>query len=186
MAKAKGSTLDGAIRFLQLDRAEAERRLAPELRHYLEEDVAVAAWYPETDLLALVQAIASMLPGDRDAVLEEMGRTSVREHLDGAYGHLIVGGNERNLNIRAQSLWSSMHDSGTLRVVEQERGRIRLELADYALPSEELCGITRGYLHEVMRLNGLISQIDKRHCAAHGDPACVWDMVWDPETAPSA
>lgn len=179
MGKAKGSTLDGAVRFLRLDRAEAERQLPEELRHYLDDEIAISSWYPESDLLGLIQAIVAMLPGERDAVLAEMGRITVREHLEGAYAHLIEGGDGRNLSIRAQSLWASMHDTGKLKATEQEPGRIRLSLSGYALPSEELCAITRGYMQGILSLNGLDARVVKLQCAARGDTSCLWDMHWD-------
>lgn len=181
MAKAKGSTLDGAIRFLLLERATAERRLPEALRHYLDEGVSIAAWYPETDLLGLVRVITDMLPGDRAQILREMGRITAREHLEGAYAHLIEGGHTRNLSIRAQTLWSAMHDTGRLRVERQGPGRLRLELSEYALPSEELCGITGGYLDEMLRLNGVLCEIEKHDCAAQGDASCTWLLTWDPD-----
>lgn len=177
MAKVKGSALDGAVRFLAAKRDEAERLLPVELHHYLDERISVSAWYPEEDLVSLVRAMVRLIPGDRDEVLEEMGRITARQHLEGTYGHLIRGGDLRNLGIRGFALWGAMHDSGEMAVIEEAPGRVRLALSGYGHPSEELCGISRGYILEVLRLNGVVVESVKLHCAVKGDPACVWDLI---------
>jgi hypothetical protein len=176
MAKVKGSALDGAVRFLCAQREKAETLLPTSLLHYLDERVSLAAWYPEEDLVGLIRVMLRLIPGARDEVLEEMGRVTAREHLERTYSHLIEGGDLRNLRIRAFSLWSAMHDSGELRMTEQEPGRVRLELSGYGHPSEELCKISRGYILEVLRLNGIVAEARKIACSVRGEPACIWDF----------
>jgi hypothetical protein len=178
MAKVKGSALAGAVRFLRSRREEAEARIPVDLRHYLDERIQLAAWYPEEDLVDLIRVLLDLLPAERDAALEEMGRQTARQHMEGAYGHLIEGGDPANLRIRAAALWSSMHDSGRMEVTDQAPGRVRLELSGYGHPSEELCKISRGYILEVLRLNGIPARAEKRSCAVAGDPACAWDFTW--------
>lgn len=176
MAKVKGSALDGAVRFLRAQREQAEPLLATNLLHYLDESVSAAAWYPEEDLVALIRVLLRLIPGARDQVLEEMGRVTAREHLERTYSHLIEGGDVRNLRIRAFSLWSAMHDSGEMRITEQEPGRVRLDLSGYGHPSEELCQISRGYILEVLRLNGISAEAEKLACAVRGDASCAWNF----------
>lgn len=179
MAKVKGSAMDGAVQALVAQRDTAERLLPTHLHHYLDDTISPAAWYPEADLVALIQVLLRLVPGDRDAVLEEMGRAAAREHLEGTYTHLIEGGAVRNLGIRASALWSAMHDSGRMRVSESEPGRLRLELAGYGHPSDELCQISRAYILEVLRLNGIPAEAEKLACAVRGDEACVWDYRFE-------
>ena len=176
MAQVKGSAMNGAVRFLRIKREDAEPLLSTELLHYLDETVSASAWYPEEDLLALVQAMLRLIPGSRDEVLEEMGRQTAREHSEGTYGHLIDGGDLNNLGIRAFALWGAMHDTGEMAIIEHEPGRARLALGGYQHASEELCKITRGYILEVLRLNDLEATAEKLDCAATGGPACVWDL----------
>jgi len=182
MAKVKGSALEGAVRFLRSRRTEAVARTPEDLRHYLDERIQLAAWYPEEDLVDLIRVLLDLMPADRDAALEAMGRQTARDHLDGAYGHLIEGGDPRNLRIRAASLWSSMHDTGCMEVTDQSPGRVRIELSGYGHPSEELCKISRGYILEVLRLNGIPAEVTQRGCAVAGDPACAWEFTWDAST----
>jgi hypothetical protein len=180
MSKVKGSALEGAVLFLSQRRDEARSMLPARLQHYLDERISASAWYPEEDLVALIRTMLRLLPGERDQVLADMGRATAREHMEGTYAHLIEGGRVRNLGIRAATLWSAMHDSGQMAVTDSAPGRVRLELAGYGHPSEELCKISCGYIHEVLRLNGIETEPVKLACAVAGDEACVWDFTWDP------
>jgi len=186
MAKVKGSAMEGAVRFLADQRDAAERILPTPLLRYLDETISASAWYPEEDLVVLIQALLRLIPGEREGVLEEMGRSSARDHLEGTYSHLIEGGEVRNLGIRASALWSSMHDSGKMRVTESEPGRVRLELEGYEHPSEELCQISRGYVLEVLMLNGIEASAEKIACSLEGTAACVWDIRYEEAPAHSA
>jgi len=180
VAKVKGSAVEGAVRFLAANREAAEPLLATSLLHYLDESISTASWYPEEDLVALVQAMLRLIPGKRDEVLEQMGRATAREHLERTYTHLIEHGGPRNLGIRAFALWSAMHDSGEMHVIDQSVGSMRLSLSGYAHPSEELCKISCGYILEVLAQNGIEAEVKKISCAVTGDEACLWDFRWDP------
>ncbi|HKJ23603.1 MAG TPA: hypothetical protein VKB65_02185 [Myxococcota bacterium] len=182
MAKVKGSAVDGAVRFLAAQREAAEPLLPTHLLHYLDETISTASWYPEEDLVELIRVILRLIPGKRDQVLEQMGRTTAREHLERTYTHLIEHGGPRNLGIRAFTLWGAMHDSGEMHVIDQSIGSMRLSLSGYVQPSEELCKISRGYILEVLLQNGIDAETKKLSCAVRGDDACVWDFFWDPES----
>ena len=90
MAKVKGSALVEVVKFLR-SQGEAGRRATPEAqRHYLEERVLPASWYPEQDLLVLLRAMVQFLPGDRESALANAGRFSARTHSEGVYAHLLA------------------------------------------------------------------------------------------------
>jgi len=180
MSKVKGSAMEGAVRFLAVQREAAEPLLPMPLQHYLDETISASSWYPEEDLVGLIRVMVRLIPGERDIVLHDMGRATARDHLERTYSHLIEGGAVRNLGIRAAALWSSMHDSGRMQVTESEARRVRLELTGYGHPSEELCKISCGYVEEVLRLNGIFAKPNKLACAVAGDDACVWDYTWEP------
>ena len=182
MSKVKGSAMEGAVRFLASKREAAEPLLATPLLHYLDERISTASWYPEEDLVALIQVMLRLIPGDRDEGLEQMGRSTARGHLERTYTHLIENGGPRNLGIRAFALWSAMHDSGEMHVVDQSIGSMRLSLSGYGHPSEELCKISCGYILEVLAQNGIYAEVTKLSCAVTGDEACVWDFRWDPDS----
>jgi hypothetical protein len=182
VTQVKGSAIEGAVRFIRLQRERAEPLLPESLHRYLDETVSRAAWYPEEDLVALIRVMLRLLPGERDEVLETMGRQTARHHLKSTYAHLIEGGGPRNLGIRAATLWSSMHDSGQMQVDEQDDGAIRLSLSGYGHPSEELCKISRGYILEVLLQNGIEAEARKLACVVDGADACVWEFRWKAPT----
>jgi hypothetical protein len=76
MARAKGASLIGLVKWLRHDREAALRALPAGLHHYLEDRIQIASWYPEEDLLALVRALARVLPVGEGDVYEQMGGAS--------------------------------------------------------------------------------------------------------------
>jgi hypothetical protein len=55
MANAKGTSLIDMVEFLRSRRDEAMALRPSELRHYLDEKINVASWYPEQDMIGLVK-----------------------------------------------------------------------------------------------------------------------------------
>jgi len=179
MAKAKGTTLLSLVKFLRHDAERARRSLPSELHHYLDEHIQSSAWYPEEDLLALIRCMTLLVPGPRDAVLREMGRSVAAEHMDGVYAHLrLEDGDLLPLARRAFALWSSQHDSGQMRVTREGPGVICFELSDFALPSRELCDVTAAYFHETLRIAGVDVEIHERQCRLDGADCCRWIARW--------
>src|SRR5258708_35757850 len=83
MGKTKGSAVLNAVKLLRARKDDAARLVPPALRHYLEERVVVASWYPEADLIALIVTCAALLPVPRDSGFEPMGAHPPRTHLEG-------------------------------------------------------------------------------------------------------
>lgn len=176
MAKAKGTTLISAVRFLRKNKQQARERLPESLHHYLEERVVESRWYPEEDLLGLLQALVQMVPGPRSEVLARLGAQSARDHLEGVYSHLS-GADRASIAVRAVALWSSQHDSGHFEVQREAPGVRRMIVRDYAFPSETMCGILGGYLAETLRVEGATDvRVSKEACLVKGEPECVWRL----------
>lgn len=187
MAKAKGTTLIGAVRFLRSHRERAVDALPGDLHHYLDERISESRWYPEEDLLALLEAVVALIPGPRDEVLAMLGATTAREHFGGIYSHLS-GGRGDGLSRRAVALWSSQHDSGKFGVETPSDDETIMTVRDFGLPSETMCGILGGYLAETLRFDGVADvSIEKRSCVLRGDEVCTWHRtarVQSPGSAP--
>ena len=178
MGKAKGSTLIGAVKFLRSQKAQAREILPDSLQHYLSETISPAAWYPEADLIGLIRAIAELLPGPRDEALCAMGVATARAHGEGVYAHLMTGGTTTSVGF---ALWSSMHDTGALRMRSEGRGCVVVSLEGYEDASPEMCVLTGAYIGEALRLSGRVAQSEKISCSLRGDPACAWRCSWDDE-----
>jgi hypothetical protein len=179
MAKAKGTTLLSLVKFLRHNRDRALELLPSELHHYLEERIQTSGWYPEEDLLALNRCMIRLMPGQREAVLSEMGKSIAAEHMEGIYAHLrLEEGDLRPLARRAFALWSSQHDSGRLSVTPEGPGVILFELSDFGLPSREICDITAAYFRETLRLAGVEAEVREEECRVAGANRCLWRATW--------
>jgi hypothetical protein len=179
VAKAKGTTLISLVKFLKHDRERARSVLPPELCHYLEERIHTSSWYPEEDLLALIRCMIELMPGQREAVISEMGKSVAGEHMEGIYSHLkLEVGDLAPLARRAFALWSSQHDSGRLNVTREDSGAVCFELLDFGLPSRELCDITAAYFRETLRLAGVEAEVREFECRLDGADRCRWRAIW--------
>ena len=174
MAKAKGTTLVGSVRFLRKHKERARQLLPQDLHHYLEERILESRWYPEADLEQLLRATVALMPGPRAETLARLGEATAREHLEGIYSHLAKG-THHGVARRALALWSSQHDSGSFEVEQLSAHEALMTIRDFAHPSEILCGILGGYLAEALRVDGVADvAIEKKSCVLRGDPACSW------------
>jgi len=176
MAKAKGTTLVGAVKFLRSRKDEARAILPAELQHYLGEKISVSGWYPEEDLLGLIRVMLRLVPDNHKEALEMMGAFTARSHGEGVYAHLLEGGGS---STKSFALWSSMHDSGRLRLTNEGANSARFDLVDYGLPSPEMCQIVGAYIRETYRVAGRIAEVTKTSCVRQGDPVCSWTCSWD-------
>ncbi|MCG8589229.1 MAG: hypothetical protein MJE66_08055 [Proteobacteria bacterium] len=179
MAKAKGTTMVSFAKFLGSRRADAEPLLPPELHPYLDGRLMDSGWYPESELLALIQASLRLLPGTRAETLEAFGRTAAREHLEGLYSHLRGESDPWGLPRRVFALWSSQHDTGKMRMQVADGGEGVLFLEGYEASSPEICGILKGYLLQVLEAAELTDPaVAKATCCVEGDEVCSWSFTW--------
>ncbi len=181
MAKAKGSTLLGVVKYLRRE-GEAARKVLPEALHpYLEKRISPASWYPEEDWLELVRAQAKLVRNPDGNVFETIGRWAVREHAEGVYTHLLTGNTDSlALPRRLFALWASQHDTGRFVLTLEGENLARVDLVGYALPSAEMCQLLRGYLSEILRFAGLRNPTaEKSHCRLSGAERCSWRCTWE-------
>jgi hypothetical protein len=183
VAKAKGTTILTLVKYLRSQREAAHERLSPDLRHYLDEKIQPALWYPEQDLLDLIRVMLELVPVPRDEALVSMGRGVAREHLEGVYGHLRVGGlGGSDLVALARSsfaLWATMHDTGRLVARVEEKGNATFEICDYGLPSPEMCTILTAYFCETLRMAGAGDpEVHEVECRVDGAATCRWEASW--------
>lgn len=187
MARAKGTSLLSAVKWLRKSREAALATLPPPLHHYLEERIQIASWYPEQDLVELVRALARILPVGVGRIYEQMGRLSARDQLTGVYRHLLAGGDVLSLPRRGLALWQSQHDSGRLKLTLEGPGAARIELADFALPSREMCEILLGYTAEMFVIADVPGPVvRKTACRLDGAASCTWQCSWAPTEVAAA
>ena len=178
MANAKGINLVDMVKFLRAQRETSLPLLPAPLRHYLDETINIAAWYPEEDMIGLVRVLAQLMPQTGEEPLVLIGRINAREHVKGAYNHLFENGQLSTLPIRAKALWKSMHDSGDFRLAMAD-GEATAEVVGYAYPTPEMCVMIRPYVEELFRATGIEKiHVEKRSCCREGDAACRYHVTW--------
>lgn len=181
MPNTKGSNVVELVRFLRSQKDRARELLPEALHHYLEERIEVIRWYPEIDGVGLQRAAAALLPEMEEDPHEAMGRIDAQLHLKGVYRHLLEDAQPEVLPVRVLALWSSMHDTGKMRVVHTEPGRSQIDLTDFGATSIELCKSTTGYIREVYRMAGVEDlNVRKSACVLSGDDLCSWLVTWKP------
>jgi hypothetical protein len=180
MAKpqTKGTNLIDMVKFLRSQRDAARKLLPGALHRYLDERLNVASWYPEEDMIGLVQALAKLLPRSAEDPLILIGRLNARSHLQGTYSHLLKEASPSTLPIRAVALWKTMHDTGEFQLAVDE-GAAEARLSAYGHPTAEMCAMLAGYLLELFVVAGAPdAKIDETACCRRGASACRWRIEW--------
>lgn len=113
-----------------------------------------------------------IIPGDPDQVLRGMGAATARELGDGVYSNLMTNSGSASTTF---ALWSSMHDSGTLKSRRDAKTKeIVFELVDFGSPSAEMCAITGAFIQESVRMSGHTGTVQKTSCVLDGGACCRW------------
>lgn len=175
MGNAKGSVIVGPVKFLRKRREAAREILPPELAHYLEDEIRLSAWYPETDFERLIRAAAKLMPMEERAAIEAMGAAGAHEHTE-VYGDLL-----RTLESSSSlfALWGAQHDTGELRGTSETPTRARVTLIGFDSPSETNCLLAVGYIRGGLAANGFEDlAIEKLRCVVKGDSLCEWRVSW--------
>jgi hypothetical protein len=177
MGRVKGITILDAVKFLRGRRDEARDVLPESLHSYLDDQIAASMWYPETDLIELIRAVAKLLPGPVDRALMMMGERGARAQTL-VYGDLMRGVASAS---RTSALWSSQHDTGEMRSTLEAPNRLRVELVGFENTSREFCLVLAGYVAGTLALNGITdASVQKVSCCLWGDRVCAWRGTWSP------
>jgi len=176
MGNTKGATLLGTVKFLRRQRDAALGALAPELHHYLAEEIRPSAWYPTPHFCALLRAAVSLLPGDRRDALESFGAAGAREHVR-LYSDLIFDLTDPTSHLFV--LWSTQHDTGTMSFTLKSPTSAYIELRDFEERHSDFCRVTTGYVREGLCMNELLGvEVAEIECQVEGGARCVWHAKW--------
>ena len=100
---------------------------------------------------------------------EKAGRFAAYAHAQGVYRHLVDGARD-SLARRAFILWTSQHDTGSMEMVSEQVGQVRVMVRGFAEPSREFCGINAGYIAATFEIGGCKQvSVDKQSCCVDGD-----------------
>jgi hypothetical protein len=181
-AKARGTSVSRAVRFLRTLKEDARAILPGSLHRYLSEQVISDEWYPEKDLLGLIRCCVELIDLPEALALSDMGKWTAREHYAIAYPDLAKQPEPRSFIKRLEQFWHHNHDSGHLRFVFTSPVIGRIEVAGFEYPSQEMCIIHGAYYAEMLKLAGWGEVNVRRHdCVLQGNEKCCWDFRWTVE-----
>ena len=175
MPRAKGTVMLGLVKTLRAGSERSRQLLPPNLQHYLEERIVMAAWYPLEDYVALLRVLPKLFPDSPADFYVQVGRSSAKEQMSGVYGRLAADTSRK----AAATLLAAMFDTGEMTVAERGAGRAVTDWVGFAEPCRELCAIFTGYQMERMTLQGF-DDVAARHvrCRAEGASVCRWELTW--------
>lgn len=154
MAKVKGTGILHAVKALRVRRDHVEPLLPERLRHYLEEKILVASWYPAEDLVDLLRTLVHFVPKGIGNAWWWMGEQSARVDLAEVYSAMVQKGNAWASLQRIPRLWRLYQDSGKVEVGVAGSTRAQVILTDFPLAQDDLCNVISGYLNEMLRVTG--------------------------------
>jgi hypothetical protein len=179
MGKAKGTTLINAVKVLRSDKDAARAALPEHLHKYLENRILPFSWYPEEDVLAILRALAKLIPNPEMDIYEFMGRTLARTDLEGVYAHLLHPGDPRSSLHETAIIWGLYHDTGREVVVDSGDNSVVTEISGYKHPSRETCRVVAGWNAELaVMAGGKNVKAVHKECVLDGAKACRFEVSW--------
>ena len=178
MGKLKGISIIGLVKMLRAHRDRALEILPPELHRYLDEDIRMGQWYPESHATVLLRECAKLFGGPVEEALQRMGEIAAQKHAE-VYGELASG---RGTSSRTFAMWQTQHDTGELRRIRELPTTVRFELDGFEDTSREQCLMMTGYFRGAITLAGHSDpEVTKLSCRLWGDPLCAWRATWKGE-----
>ncbi|MEM8993160.1 MAG: DUF2378 family protein [Acidobacteriota bacterium] len=178
MAKIKGTGVVSVVRLLRDRRDHVEPILAADLRPYLDQQVLVASWYPESDFLGLLRAMAHFTPKSGGDSWLWLGGHCAQVDLVEVYASMVQRGNIWGTLERFPRLWRLYHDSGKADVGMVKAKEARVFVRDFAFADEDFCRFLSGYLDRMLQLAGA-QKIEVRAMRLGGvGRAATWNVRW--------
>lgn len=190
----KGTGLLPVVSAFRAERPILEPLLPEHLRHYIDEDVNVAGWYPVEDVFEMMRVMAKgLMPQvSTQRAFEYFGAVAAERDLQGKQDlvretHRVVAGfyegaisKKHDLATtvrRACGLTQLYYDAGELVARRIGERTLSLRLVGQPFIGEEPCHVTRGYFLQILRMVGIHSGFEKVSCRARGDAQCEWHFV---------
>jgi uncharacterized protein (TIGR02265 family) len=175
-ALGKGTTLIPTVKFLRRHRDRAEPLMAPHLRPYLTRRILPGSWYPEADLMALLQVLLQLIPGDRRATWEMFGEEAAEAHATVHYEGFIRNGPGRLL-ANYDALWHLQHDSGRWEVTLEGDVAADVHLFDFPAGMPEYGALMTGYFRRMLEKCGAVDP--QSQLVACDATSGHWRLRWD-------
>src|SRR5258706_15230274 len=122
VGRARGTAVLQVVKVLRNNREKVLAVLAPELRHYLDDQIERRRWYPDTEFLPLFLACAQVVPASDDAVWDFLGRGAADNDLQSVYRGMIARNRTLVETITVvRDLFRMYYDTGRVVVTGDQR-----------------------------------------------------------------
>jgi hypothetical protein len=152
----------------------ARRVLEPQLYHYLRERIIVSSWYPEEDYLALITALAKLIPAPEGVdVWDLFGVQAAQHDLTTVYRGMVRSSDTLVVTLKAvKDLFRLYHDTGRV-VLTGDDERAQMDVFDYASISSGHCRFITSYAREYLKMAlGREIKVKESLCTAGGADRC--------------
>lgn len=179
----KGSPVRSLQKFVQADLTPAQvtvlySKLPPEYAARFQAPILPTETIP-VHLLNRVTEEAARVKGEPlEDFARRAGREAAAEAVKGIYRFFALVLTPAALLSKAGNMWSSIYNTGQLRVEDQTSNGAKISLVNF--PSE-LAGCTRltGWIERMAEMTGVQDvQIEKTKCFARGQSHCEWQLRW--------
>jgi hypothetical protein len=177
----KGTTMIEVVKFLRSRKKEAAPLVPPRLQHYLQSRLLSTSWHPEEDYLELMRVVVKLYKPENPSltIWEEVARRTNAAYFEGPYKAFVYPGDVARSVGSFPDLWRLRHDTGVGTVIQEGKGRARVELRDYALVANEGCLLVQGTLWGLLEYSGAQgAALVHSRCRARGEPICEWKATW--------
>ena len=157
--------------------------LPDDARSAFQKGVLATEFYPFEWIVLLQQAGLSVIGGDKRSVLREMGRFSAENALTTVYKIFFKVGSPEFIIKKATAVYATyFKGGGEIRMVEESKGFIRMQIDRYPGGHPEFCRRLDGYYEMILELSGAKNiQVVHGSCAYASNPpgkACEWTAKW--------
>jgi hypothetical protein len=174
----KGTVLIPLVKVLRIHRERVIDAVPPPLRHYFEERVLAASWYPAADHVKLARVLAPVMPPGRNPFVL-MGRATAQMDLTGVYRAQLSPGDPQKTLRNFAGLWRHYCDSGISTLEIDGPCAARIAVRDFEGVSREMCSIVGGYIEGlVVVAGGKGEEVRKVKCSLDGHGECAWTIRW--------
>ncbi len=181
---SKGSILRSLLHFVSSELSDEQfarvlDSLPPDDVHTLKGNVLSTDRIPEATLNRLTVAAARESGEDLDSFAIRAGRAELKDSLK-IYRFLLSVMTPQGLLSRASAMWSTVHDRGTLTVVEQSSQGAKMQLSGF--PSERAhCSRLTGWFQGLAELSSVKHpRTEHTRCISKvGGDVCEWTLHWD-------
>jgi len=150
----KGTIVIGLVKALKSQTDAARKVLSPSVAHYLDDRILVSGWYPETDALELIHAVAKISRGLGGDPYFAMGRASAHDHAKTSYKSVLTGRGTQRIFELITTAWKNQHDSGEMTSVIEGPTSARIDLVGHSTLCDEWCRLLRGYFVGLVEVSG--------------------------------